>query len=61
MTGKDKAVALSKNNIQHIKKHTFEGMKEQVKYLAVFFFLQVYRGTGRNLLYFCSQTLYKSL
>ena len=61
MTGKDKAVALSKNNIQHIKKHTFEGMKEQVKYLAVFFFLQVCRGTGRNLLYFHSKTLYKSL
>ena len=34
MTGKDKAVALSKNNIQYIKKHIFEGMKEQVKYLS---------------------------
>ena len=27
-------IQLSKNNIQHIKKHTFEGMSEQAKYLT---------------------------
>ena len=27
-------IQLSKNNIQHIKKHTFEGMLEQAKYLT---------------------------
>ena len=27
-------IKLSKNNIQHIKKHTFEGMAEQAKYLT---------------------------
>lgn len=31
------------------------------KGLTVFFFSQVYRGTGRNPLYFHSKTLYKSL
>ena len=28
------AIEFSKNNIQHIKKHTFEGMSEQAKYLT---------------------------
>lgn len=27
-------IKLSKNNIQHIKNHTFEGMAEQAKYLT---------------------------
>ena len=27
-------IQLSKNSIQHIKKHTFEGMSEQAKYLT---------------------------
>lgn len=29
-----KVINLSKNNIQHIKKHTFDGMKEQANHLT---------------------------